>query len=360
MDEERFDSLARQLGALTSRRQVLRGLVGALAGALAGHHRLSIAALDQPALACNVDRCVKQAEQDYVHDAVCKAVTQLEQAHCFTDARQAADKRARALAKCKASGCELDFECKDGICCEPGEVNCRGTCFDPTSPCPANQVHNPVTSCCECPPETYLCPSGGGEICMSVPCPAGKKPDPTTCICKCSNECPSDQVLNPDDCTCGCPGISCPAGESPDPKTCKCTCVASSCDGLCCNGRCIDANATCPEDDDNVCPVSGGCDSNIACYPDIPGCWCVTTTEGKAACVQSGLCEDKQLCLTSGDCFPGFACIPDNCCDDGIPRCGPICQSAANTDLADHIQPEVANGSTGFLLRAEPARSVQA
>jgi hypothetical protein len=357
MDEERFDSLARQLGALTSRRLVLRGLVGALAGALTGAGRLSAAALQSTDVLCGLEQCLDVAEKQYAKDAVCAFGIPSSGSGCGFVLNHALKKRARGVAKCKATGCYLEFDCVNGICCATGELNCKGSCVKPT--CRGDQVFSQETCRCKCPPDTYLCPSGGGEICMSVPCPTGKKANPTTCICECSTKCPSDQVLNPDDCTCGCPGISCPEGESPDPKTCKCTCVASLCAGSCCKGRCIDANAKCPEDDDSVCPVSGGCDSNIACSPDIPGCWCTTTTEGTHSCIQSGFCEDKQLCLTSAECLPGFACVPDNCCPDGIPRCGPICQSAANTTVADHNLPGVASGSIGFLLRGDAGSSVQ-
>jgi hypothetical protein len=334
MDEERFDSLARQLGALTSRRQVLRGLVGALAGALTGAGRLSGDALQSTAVDCNVEQCLKNAEQVFVKDVECAYGIPSSGAGCGFKLRYALERRTRAFAKCRLDGCGLDRHCTMGICCGIYETNCKGACAPLT--CPANQVFNRDSrdaNCCECPPDTYLCPSGGGQICMSVPCPAGKKPNPTTCVCECSNKCPSDQVPDPDDCTCRCPGISCPAGQSLDPQTCKCT---------------------------NVCIKSGGCDSNIDCNPAMPGCKCATTTEGAASCVQSGLCEDKQLCLKSVDCPPGFACIPDNCCPDGIPRCGPICQATASTDLADRDQLGIVNGSARFLQRAEPARSVQA
>jgi hypothetical protein len=381
MDEERFDSLARQLAALTSRRTVLKLLAASLVAGIGGA-RLP---RTSPLAAQRIERCDVAQCRDYAGISFTSCMENCAELDSDVQWGKASCQgvcwvaRSHSLTHCAEGGGCLVGRCVGGICCTgSNDVNCGDDkCTD--GACPGNQVFNCARRRCECPPDTYLCPSGGGQICMSVPCPTGKKANPTTCICECSNTCPPDQVLNPDDCTCGCPGISCPAGQSPDPKTCKCTCDnrcpagqaqdpvtcacrcgASSCAGLCCNGRCIDANATCPEDDDDICITSGGCDSNIECNPGIPGCSCATTTEGSGSCIQSGLCEDKQLCLTSTDCPPSFACIPDNCCPDGIPRCGPICQSAANTDVADQDQLWVASGSARFLQRAEPARSVQA
>src|SRR4051794_24963850 len=125
MDEERFDSLARQLGALTSRRQVLRGLVGALAGALTGTGRLSTAALQSTAVDCNVEQCLTNADKVYAKDAECAYNLPSAAPGCSFKLRFALDKRMRGRAKCRATGCYLEFDCVNGICCATGELNCK-------------------------------------------------------------------------------------------------------------------------------------------------------------------------------------------------------------------------------------------
>ena len=51
----------------------------------------------------------------------------------------------------------------------------------------------------------------------------------------------------------------------------------------------------------------------------------MTTTEGTGACVPNPLCKDVPPCLVSANCPPGAACITLNCCEDGLPRCAPVC-----------------------------------
>ena len=89
---------------------------------------------------------------------------------------------------------------------------------------------------------------------------------------------------------------------------------------------------------DEVCPPGGSCNNTPECAP---GCGCMTTTEGTGACVPNPECKSVPPCLTSANCPPGAACVTMNCCEDGLPRCAPIC-----TDQAANAVPDNTAGTT--------------
>lgn len=97
------------------------------------------------------------------------------------------------------------------------------------------------------------------------------------------------------------------------------------------------------EPDDGICEAGGTCNNTLPCAS---GCGCMTTTEGTGACVPNPLCKDVPPCLASTNCPPGFACITLNCCEDGLPRCAPICTTGSVSFTPDSISASAARLAT--------------
>jgi hypothetical protein len=129
MDEQRFDGLAKALGAGLTRRRALGGMSGGLLAGLLGWRQTAAA------------RCAKVGQ--------------------------------------KPKGAKRP-------CC-PGLAEVGGHCV--VVPCPFNQVPDPLTGACGCPPGTGLCEGGcgpggpGAGFCFTHNCPG--QFDPQSCSCQC-------------------------------------------------------------------------------------------------------------------------------------------------------------------------------
>ncbi len=369
MQDWRFDDLTRTLGRATSRRGVIKGLVGGLAAVAIGR---SVGAPSAEAANCNKQACREAAMREtiFYQTTTCHSICSdrrllLGCISCRINANRLFYKLLRDCntgdgclstlgqvccgtscvntsgdpQNCGSCGnaCDPGATCENGQCtCADNQTRCDDHCVD------TQTDHNNCGDCGHACGECQTC-SGGqcvdkvcaeGTICCKgncVPlCFNGDHPDPTTCQCnicqnqidgaacdandntklccqeQCvSNQCPQGKEFSLDTCTCQCTA-TCPDGQLQDPETC-------ACQDLC-------ANVTCNECS-SCDPTSGDC---------VPVADQTPCGSGQVCC--SGTCQDS----CSGNCPSGqYTCgvtqpynnnnnqRPDSvCCDNGTACCG--------------------------------------
>jgi hypothetical protein len=107
MDEQRFDTLAKSIGALRSRRRVLTALSGAAVAGGIGLGGRDAAAAPKPA------------------NAKCSSDTQCASGTCIRYGT--CKKNGRLSGKCRCA-CSIDFQCPTGQTCS-NQPNAVGACF---------------------------------------------------------------------------------------------------------------------------------------------------------------------------------------------------------------------------------------
>jgi hypothetical protein len=269
MDERRFDDLTRTLGHATTRRQVLKGLLGGLAAALVP---ALIARDAAPAAAAPPPTGSPPPPCDNASQALCDErahqLFQLSLNSCLNyagrDAYLAAGCRLAAgdLARRLHQECRQIVPCDAANCQHCTDSGCQPTCIAPAT-----------------------CNGSGGCV-----CPNG--------LPACNGQCPD---LQTDPANCGACGHACPAGS---------TCVA----GVCCVG----AGGTCATTSD-CC--FGQCTNGKCCLPD--GGFC-----GSAGECCSGICTNGQCgsaCTTQMLTIRGQQCCLQPPASYGLgPTCGPF------------------------------------
>lgn len=185
--------------------------------------------------------------------------------------------KKRKKGKCKGllpDGTTCDGgACQGGICvASPPPPQCTPNCNDRT--CGADGCGGSCGACT------------GGAFCQggNCVCPAGT----VSCSGVCAN-------LQTDEAHCGACGTSCAASQ---------VCQAGKCFP---RGVCIEG--------------AGVCTSNIQCQAAGQSvCYCSTSTEGNAVCVENeGFCLDRTSCTSSTDCSGGEACVDVSGCCSGAP-----------------------------------------
>ncbi len=366
MQDWRFDELTRSLGTATSRRQVLKGLIGGVAAILVGRSAppTSAAPFSFPWFGgiwsggggadgvCNRQQCVGKAfglwkicegncssfngRHGYGHyeDFACTAA-------CFT-----AFEQERYDCLHNATGCFGGDACCDQQCVntEGNSQNC-GACGHA---CPEGADCS--NGECQCPDDLTKC----GEDCIDTQfnhdnCGACGQACSgcETCVAgQCTSVCGETAVCCNDQCVPVCTG-----GSTPNPETCECDACTGQVNGVecgqgqvCCQEQC--ANSDCASNKDfsyDTC----NCECTSQCPPDQlqdpETCECqdlcanVTCDECHICDPTSGDCvqaEDGSVC-SSGTCCAG-ACTEDggSCCPDDAYRCydqtgavGPCCAS---------------------------------
>lgn len=287
MEQRRFDDLTRRLGANSSRRTVLKGLlagaVGGFAGLVGGGEALAAkgsGGSNKP------DCCPSSAPR--LCDYTCVNVS-TDPNHC---------------GGC-ASACPTGATCQNGAClCPQGTMQCGNACVDTSSD---------SNNCGTC---GHVCASGQS-------CVAG------SCASSCSPDC-TGKVCGDDGCggSCGaCPGANCVGSTFQAAATCSAdgtTCIPGTtmnCDPYNCsqNGTCL---TTCAGDFD--CEAGNCCESGTCKPVDT-----LTDPNNCGSCGHVCSAPNATMACTGGNCVVAA-------CNEGFGDCDndPLngCETSLNTD----------------------------
>ncbi len=361
MEERRFDAWTRALGAATSRRQVLKGVLGGVLAAVVGRSVEPAVVDAAPGSGCSVRACERKVSQFFT--------TCVEGCAVSGALRRTRDPRIKAYCRsnCYLASKALSEQCQhnggcfgnDGTCCTDQCVdldtdpnNCGGcghacpeghACVDGQCQCEDDQAYcgnqcvytqtdnnncgacgHTCTGCETClGGECQPLNCGSGQVCcqhLCIPACQGGPPDPNTCLCDvcdgqanglscgpeqvCCNQhcmseaCPDGKKFDLNSCACQCTPITCPDGQTQDPITCQCVSI------------CLSA------------PVGTSCGSNMECC----GQQCVSTqcSFGREFSIDTCQCECTPIECPSGESQDPLTCQCTSKCA-GV-KCG-TCQT---------------------------------
>lgn len=315
MEERGFDELTRRLGAATSRRQVLKGLLGAFVGTL-----LASLGVKSPPLAFAASTC----DAGQIHQ--CEDQARIGFQASLNNCKKLRGMRGEGpagMALCQAAAAWAFHEalqrCRNKHGCRGNQTCCHGQCVD------TNRDEQNCGACDHACPDGAVC-RGGHCHCRrdQVQCANGQCHDA---------HCPANKTLDPDLCTCVCRKLlDCPPGQSQDPVTCQCvpTCEGKSdgtpCgagDGQCCSGQCVELDSN----HENCGACGNACSDCQECI----GGTCQDTCGSECLKCQDGLCVDNcGPCLT---CDTGSGtCIAVSCpvCQSCDPAGSGVCEAVTN------------------------------
>jgi len=329
MDDRRFDSLTRSLASGSSRRQVLKGLLG-LGGAAAA----------AGSLASEADAARRPKPTPV---PTCPGVQTWNGSACVCPGGH---------TKCGPDCCPDGLaECCDNACC-------YGTCYGEELCCPSAQEFCPISGEC-CPEGSTCCPDYGCLPPEAECCSVGECPD-RDCLtkacsanhlceylpnCTLSDDCCvadtcyrnvcdamsgqcSGQIL---DCSNGGAEVCCSANQAClENGLCGC---APQCEGKeCGDDGCWGTCGICPLGElcnaNQVCQACSVCGTYESCGSDSEWGFCGTACieSGGTACLANRLCESSPACSNDNECPAGEFCLAATCCD--FPSCVPVCDQA--------------------------------
>ena len=333
MDGHRFDALVRSLASGTSRRGVLKGILGIGAGAAAARGEVEAARRPTPTpkpVTCSSPKVLSGGQ------CVCPGGT----------------------SSCGPDCCPIgQAECCDNACC-------YGECFGEELCCPAARQFCAVSG--ECCAEGWRCCPGFGCIPPGGCCDIGECEARACHNMECGPNHTCDYTFNcslDDDC---CPDDPCYDGWCQENGACgeiifdcrldggEICCGGRTClpDGSCCLGEYCEITEECCGEFERCCPRFGciptegccdisectqrdcftvACDSELGCVPtrdcregdnccpDPGGCY-------RAVCLENGSCGEPEYDCTRGTdenpcCPPSTVCIPDGSCVERICDC---------------------------------------
>lgn len=333
MDGSQFDQLARALATGTSRRRVLKRLVGgAAAGAL----------------------------------ALVGARSEVDAAH----------------GRPAGATCLVDLHCASGFCdprnrrcvCPPGQTACGGGCIPacrPLDQCHAAGVCEPATGQCTNPPKPDGAPCDDGDACTRTDtCQAGVCEGTDPVLCTALDECHVAGTCNPSTGQCSNPNA---ADGTPCSDANACTSGDACHAGVCGGG----SSPVCSTDNpclEAYCDPSGGCQTGpkargTACG-DGDACTTGDACDGAGTCVP-GAPIGCGMCLrcnaTNGSCEPDPGQVGESCSPPGQPdRCfggfactaSGVCQGVNPVVCAASDQCHVAGvGDPGTGLCSNPKKA---
>jgi hypothetical protein len=310
VDQHCILTLTRAFTRVPSRRDVLRGLIGAGLGL--GSLRLS-----DVAGAKNKRKRKKKRKK------------------CTGGTKRCRKKCISSTSCCSSSDCGSGATCVDGICnCPSGFKNCEGACIlagQCCGACPGDKVCD--EGVCACPANApFECPGdqcfSEGQCCVTEGCPVGFECVEGLCLC------PGADAIN-------CNGICCDS----DTEVCKVEKVGNEFVSSCQPGSCPPTDFCTDRDTEQ-----------FLCANDLGRtCVCTSTTDpipGRV-CVDFNLLVDNnpcEECDTSSDCGTGRVCISggDGCvCSSNF--CVPLCpevtgNSAKRGTGGTPVDPEALKG----------------
>jgi hypothetical protein len=338
MEDQRFDRVARELGACTSRRQMLKSVAGGVLGGLLGLSavRSSSAAPDKKrpvaiAAACTVDADCGPGER-------CDVATQ-------TCERRGGGNGQGGPCQ-RGSACTSDATCcggevcdsRTGVCVSAGGpcTNVDGTCFDTLDCCGAEtcvsgmcqQTTGGGCSAAACAADADCC---GGKVCINNACVKAARPSgcPEGMV-RCSGTC-VDALRDRNNCgacgnVCGeqqpCTNGTCGGGAGPglcsDPSfTCDLPCHTAINNeegpGCICYNQCRGSCRPCDETT-NDCVV----EPTVPCGP----CQYAMDDYDNGTCICVDQCDACSSCSEFGECVVEFTCGPcEYAADDGTGVC---------------------------------------
>ncbi len=308
MDGRRFDDLARGLAAARSRRSVLKGVVTALIGGLAGVPRRPAEASAASAV------CEPKGYQDCFADAQTRLQICID--NCNSAFCRGADREPDVCLACQFN-CQLvlrtDLQrCEEGGGCSAGQACCGSACTDLTADpancgacgaaCAANEVCSDGS--CECAPGYGDC---GDGVC--------RDPQTDQHFCGCYTDCGDCYICQDGSCT---PNKTCPTGMVQDPTSCECVCSSDTTE---CGGQCIDTST-----DAANC---GGCGTACGQGETCSGGSCTSTCEpfscpGDSSCCGAKCCLPNEICsfynAPEGRCEPACPVGMTFCGNPGAPN----------------------------------------
>lgn len=331
MDDRRFDALVRSLATGTSRRGVLRSLIGLAGGAAFASSLSDTDAARRPTPTPKPPSCPGQ--QTFVNGAcVCQTPKAPGPEKCGPDC-------------CNPAGAGAAYsECCDNACC-------FGTCYGEERCCPYPRAYCPSTGEC-CPDGWTCCPEVGclppGQCCTAADCPA-ESCESAICTadrqCAYAFDCSAGEGCCPTDvCTeraciegaCAEPDFDCRNNDGGAVDCCEegltcqpdgsCACVPT-CNGTCggpdgCGGTCGCAPGyNC--NGEGECYLCGTCNSPFAACGPGGACRSHCDVNGNLVCVGARPC-DSPSCSANSDCPAGEVCFQAGCCG-GVKFCVPLC-----------------------------------
>lgn len=322
MEERRFDALTRTLGAATTRRQVLKGVLGGALALLAGR---SLGAPGAAAASCSVAHCKEAATRELFlyENTTCNNL-------CHDRTMFVACFGCRMTANRLYNQWLKDCENGDGCLSVAGEVCCGGVCAnvgsDPNNCGACGHACPPGNDCvhgqCQCGQHGIVCdgqcvdPRIDAKHCGSCDHACG------TCE-TCENgqcvavECGDGKICCQDQCVDLC------SGEPPDPTTCQC----DACQGIECGVCSVCVNGTCQPAMDGADCGGGYICQQGRCVNPCPD-ECTVYQNGQCVAAPNGTsCGGGASTCCNGACsvFPGQPCCAEGsdpcgsslCCDSG-------------------------------------------
>ena len=307
MDGHRFDELTRRFARSASRRGILKGLAGGLAGAVGlGAVGRRAPAAAQPAPCTHGRPCTVTAQccptEVCGAGGVCQPGPGTGRASCVAAGCPPSGDPCQTYVCNRAAGaCDLE-NVADDTPCGLGSACCAGNCTSLTT----NQ------DCGAC----------------GAPCTGANKTCTAAGQCVCTNSCPGHLVRNPSTCSCECPAgtTACLNTLASPPYTICCPDATRYCSTFVFGGTlhstCLARTCTATNSGNCTTHLGHGC----AASPDLTSnCLCQLTAESTTTCATLTGCTHGQPCTSSTECPEGHVCTPAGQFGDAPYRCRQVC-----------------------------------